>query len=187
MKAPAEDPSPKKLSLHLRSVSDDAVRQMAQNTIRPLLDEEARDEAEMRKWDNAPVGTAMPDGSIYAGRTTAGVPVYAMPEDEEKGRLMDLAHAQESAHQLKLSKAHGHDDWRLPAREELTLLFNNRAQIGNFFTKAIGWPCGAYWSAPDAGTGEIFGRYFPKGNEESVADFCGLTVRCVRSGPWRPD
>lgn len=183
----AENPSPKKLSLHLGSVSEDAVRAMAQNTIRPLLDEEARHEAERRRWDNAPVGTEMPDGSIFADRTSAGVPVYAMPEDEDKSGLMDLAHAQESARRLNHGKAHGHDDWRLPSREELTLLFNSRAKIGNFFTKAIGWPCGAYWSAPDAATGDISGRYFPKGNEEKVADFCSLVVRCVRSGPWRPD
>lgn len=35
--------------------------------------------------------------------------------------------------------AHGHDDWYLPAKDELTVVSENSSEIGNFDTSSSGW------------------------------------------------
>ena len=57
----------------------------------------------------------MRDGSIYVGISPEkNKPMYATPVE---------------AYVTKLD-AHGYQDWRLPTKAELRMLFNNRADIG---------------------------------------------------------
>lgn len=103
-------------------------------------------------------GDKMPDGTVYAGISPdTKQPMYAMPADEgtthvfcagispDDGKPM-LAMGTSTAVTFTFNearkvamgdatlKAYGHDDWRLPTKNELNVLFNNRAAIGGFDT-----------------------------------------------------
>ena len=87
------------------------------------------------------VGASMPDGSIYAGVSPdTGKPIYATPKDApmtvistRRGLCRNL-------------DAHGRQDWRMPTKAELNMLFRNRAAIGGFDTTGS-YPAGWYWSS----------------------------------------
>lgn len=86
------------------------------------------------------VGDKVPDGTIYAGTSPeTGEPMYAAPNDAPL--TMKWKDAMEFAAKFK---GHGHDDWRVPTRSELNVLFNNRAAIGGFNetgSRPNGWYC----------------------------------------------
>jgi hypothetical protein len=98
------------------------------------------------------VGDRMPDGTIYAGVSPdSGKRLFAAAADAP--RLMTFKDANHYAQTLE---AHGHKDWRLPMRAELTNLFNNRIEIGGFTMKPgsgnARWYCGndrCYWSCTE--------------------------------------
>lgn len=74
--------------------------------------------------------------------------------------------------------AGGRDDWYLPARDELSVLYENRAAIGGFDTS--GGPGSWYWASTEAGD-RALGRVF----DDSTATFTeakgmSFSVRCVR-------
>jgi hypothetical protein len=91
------------------------------------------------------VGDRMPDGTIYAGVSPdSGKRLFAAAADAP--RLMAFKDANHYAQTLEV---HGHKDWRLPTREELTNLFNNRAEIGGFTTKPGSGNARWYWSCTE--------------------------------------
>ena len=72
------------------------------------------------------IGIEMPDGTIYVGISPeTNKPMYAVPVDANL--LLTFNQAKEYASKLD---AHGYQDWRLPTKAELNVLFNNRADIG---------------------------------------------------------
>src|SRR5947209_19638573 len=73
-------------------------------------------------------GERMPDGSVYAGISPdTNEPMYATPADAPL--TMKWKQAMEFAARLD---AHGHQDWHVPTKSELNVLFQNRAAIGGF-------------------------------------------------------
>src|SRR2546425_3898208 len=90
-------------------------------------------------------GDRMPDGTVYAGISPeTGKPMYTTPTD---ARLtMNWEQAMEYATKVD---AHGHQDWRVPTKGELNVLFNNRAAIGGFNDTGR-HPGGRYWSSTEA-------------------------------------
>ncbi len=87
-------------------------------------------------------GTAMPDGSIYAGVSPdTGKPMYVTPKDAPLTLTFGAA-----AKYAKRLDAHGHRDWRVPTKAELNVLFQNRAAIGNLGTLGS-LPAPWYWSS----------------------------------------
>jgi hypothetical protein len=117
------------------------------------------------------IGDKMPDGSIYVGISSiSNVPVYAMPADATLA--MTFNEAMQYADKLN---AHGHEDWRLPSRGELNVLFNHRAAIGGFNP-------GVYWSVDQSYDDRVYTQRFSDG----YVDYDGhrdarMSVRCVRS------
>jgi hypothetical protein len=103
------------------------------------------DESKGHRPAKPEVGDKMLDGTIYAGISPdTNKPMYATPADASL--TMTFNAAQEYAAKLD---AQGHKDWRVPTREELNVLFNNRAAIGGFNVTGS-FPAGWYWSAsPD--------------------------------------
>jgi hypothetical protein len=168
------------IRLRFDGLSTAAARGISERTL-GLTPEDEAIAAQASAWTNPEAGQKMPDGSIYAGVAAGGEQVFTLPEDLDG--LMNFEKAQECAARLNRGKALGHDDWRLPTREELTLLFNNKARIAGLDSKKdIGWPVGAYLSSTPAGAGEVWGRYFPRGNEERVhCQINSLGVRYVRT------
>src|SRR5881227_3205499 len=84
-------------------------------------------------------GDWMEDGTIYAGISPdTHQPMYTTPKDErvnfflgrrEPKLIFTFSEALKHASKLKFC---GHKDWRVPTKNELNELFNNRAAIGGF-------------------------------------------------------
>lgn len=138
----------KKLRLHKRTLSNDDIAAMAQDT----LTNGGFVAAEIQPkdpgiGDNAVprIGAVMLDGTILAGISPeTGKAMYAVRVD---ARLtMTFNEAAYFAKTLNREKYLGHDDWRVPTKEELKVLFNNRAAIGGFNVSGSN-PVGWYWSA----------------------------------------
>jgi len=86
------------------------------------------------------IGQRMPDGTIYAGNSPeTGEAMYTTPEDARMNKSwwmrgsdpLTFTFNQARKYAAKLV-AHGHDDWRVPTRAELRVLFENKAAIGGF-------------------------------------------------------
>ena len=97
-------------------------------------------------------GDRMKDGTIFAGISPdTNKPMYTTPADARNRRWFGLAapeisftFARAQRHAARLD-ACGHQDWRVPSKDELNVLFNNRTAIGAF-DLAGPEPAGWYWS-----------------------------------------
>lgn len=75
-----------------------------------------------------------------------------------------------------LLKANGHNDWYLPARDELSVMFNNRSAIGGLDKKS-GTP---YWSSSEYTSFFAWSQEFSDGFQNGSLKNRPLHVRCVR-------
>mgnify|MGYP000448069620 CR=1 FL=1 len=71
---------------------------------------------------------------------------------------------------------HGHDDWYLPAQDELNVLYNNRASIGNF--DKPGFPL--YWTSSERDNTQAVFQRFTDGYQDGETKSGDQYVRCVR-------
>jgi hypothetical protein len=124
-------------------------------------------------------GHKMPDGTIYLGTSPdAGKPMYAMPADAPL--TMTFNKAAEYAKTVNSQKACGHDDWRLPTKNELDVLFNNRAAIGGFDLRGSD-PAGWYWSATPYDIWHPWCQRFSDGARSNFYKKDRSSVRLVRT------
>lgn len=65
-------------------------------------------------------------------------------------------------------------DWRLPSREELRYMYENRNRFGCFTPDH-------YWSSSQTRTGLAWNRNFVNGHETNSNEFYMLRVRLVRA------
>ena len=76
--------------------------------------------------------------------------------------------------------AHGHQDWRVPTKGELKVLYNNRAAIGGF-DESGSVPAGWYWSSShdfiDYGA---WAQRFSDGSQYDSFKGSDSSLRCVR-------
>src|ERR1700733_10948638 len=108
-------------------------------------------------------GDKMPDGTVFAGISPdTNKPVYATPADASL--TMNFNEAQKYAAKLD---AHGHNDWRVPTKTELNVLFNNRAAIGRFDISGSN-PAGWYWSASPYYRWTAWGQRFSDGCQDGL-------------------
>lgn len=75
--------------------------------------------------------------------------------------------------------AHGQTDWYLPARDELNVLYTNRAAIGGFNTSGS-FPAVYYWSSSEDDNNGAWYQRFGDGDQNDLSKLNGLSVRCVR-------
>ncbi len=73
----------------------------------------------------------------------------------------------------------GYEDWYLPARTELDLLWRNNAAIGGFTTNS-------YWSSTESNTSNAWRQDFDVGDQSSHGKTDLYDVRCVRRGNVAP-
>jgi hypothetical protein len=124
------------------------------------------------------IGAVMKDGTIYAGISPdTNKQIYASPTDASL--TMTSNQAQEYAQGLNLQKAHGQDDWRVPTKNELDILFKNRAAIGGFDVSGSD-PAGWYWSSSQGNEWNAWGQRFSDGYQVDCDEDGHSSVRCVR-------
>ena len=89
----------------------------------------------------------MPDGTVYAGISPdTHRRLYTTPED------VPFTWKFNDAQRFALDfKGYAHEDWRVPTKGELNVLFQNRATIGGFSETGSG-PVGWYWSSSQYNT-----------------------------------
>jgi hypothetical protein len=83
--------------------------------------------------------------------------------------------------------AHGHNDWYLPALDELDALYDNKnsGDLSSTFNESGSFPGGWYWSSSNAGFAARVQR-FSDGFQGSTGKDNSTSVRCVRKG-FPPD
>ena len=120
------------------------------------------------------IGAKMPDGSIFAGVSPdTGRAMYATPKDAP----LTCTFNQAGEYASKLD-AHGHQDWRVPTKAELNVLFQNRAAIGNFDTSGSS-PAGWYWSSSQYDY-NAWTQRFSDGDRYYRCRSIQSSLRCVR-------
>ncbi len=129
---------------------------------------EASDSAEVK------IGELRADGTIYAGISPdTRKPMYATPRDAPLTYTFDQA----NLYAARLD-VHGHQDWRVPTKNELNVLFENRAAVGGFNTSGSD-PGGWYASSSSEDrTGWI--QRFSDGFRLNSYKFYDSSLRCVR-------
>jgi hypothetical protein len=127
-------------------------------------------------------GDRMPDGTIFAGLSPeTGKQMFAMPADA--GVTMTFNEAAKYAKKLNAEKTFGHDDWRVPTKAELNVLFENRDKgvLKGTFNLAGSNPSGWYWAdAPYIDIGAYCQRFsngLPVFNDLRGGS---SSLRCVR-------
>jgi hypothetical protein len=122
-----------------------------------------------------PIGERMADGTIYAGTSPdTGEAMYTTPFDAKLTYTFNQARKYAAA-----LDSYGHHDWRVPTRNELNVLFQNRAAIGGFNISGLR-PAGWYW-ASSPGT-NLFGwaQHFSGWNLDYSTGTLVSSLRCVR-------
>jgi hypothetical protein len=123
-------------------------------------------------------GDKMPDGTVYAGVSPdTGKAMYTTPTDASL--TMTFNGAKKYAQGLNTQKAHGHDDWHIPTKAELNVLFNNRAAIGGFNVSGS-LPAGWYWSSSQDDVWTAWEQRFSDGAQDDYGKGGHSSVRCVR-------
>ena len=121
------------------------------------------------------IGDRMPDGTVYAGVSPdTNKPMYATPTDAPQ--TLKWKHVMEFAAKLD---AHGHQDWRVPTKNELSLLLSNRAAIGGFDESGSG-PAGWYWSSSQDSLTSACDQLFSVAVQDDYYELIGSSLRCVR-------
>ena len=78
---------------------------------------------------NTPAGGERPDGTIHMGISPdTGKQMYTTPTDAPLAYTFNAA--VKYVDELNRKEYLGHRDWRIPTKNELNVLFNNRAVIG---------------------------------------------------------
>jgi len=128
-------------------------------------------------------GDWMEDGTKYVGVSPdTGRPMYTTPADVPL--TMHWKAAMDYAAKLN---AHGHKDWRVPTRAELSVLYKNRneGRLKGTFNGTDGNSAGmnsagCYWSSAKNTRYGAWTQCFRDGNQDGVYRTLGLSLRLVR-------
>ena len=124
------------------------------------------------------VGDRMADGSIYAGISPdTGMKMYATAADASL--TMKWKKAMDYAAGLD---AHGHQDWRVPSKGELNLLWENRDKgaLKGTFNVTGSDPAGWYWSSTEVISNHAWDQRFSDGHLSWDFKNDASSLRCVR-------
>jgi len=158
------------ITVELSDNGDVTVHTNGNVKLRPAANDHAKPESTEPK-----IGDRMADGSIYAGTSPdTGKAMYATPADAPL--TMKWKAAMEYAAKLD---AHGHDDWRVPTKSELNVLFQNRAAIGGFDVSGSN-PAGWYWSSSQDYDYFAWAQRFSDGDQNYFYETSVSSLRCVR-------
>jgi hypothetical protein len=121
------------------------------------------------------IGEVMPDGTVYASVSPeTGKAMFTTAADAPA--TCTFNQAQENA--VKLD-ARGRRDWRVPTKDELNVLYQNRAAIGGFEEPGSD-PVGWYWSSSQFNEYIAWGQRFSDGHQDFSNKSNVSSLRCVR-------
>jgi|SRR5579864_1003539 len=120
-------------------------------------------------------GDSMNDGTVYAG-SLDGREIYTTPEDAKLTYTFN--EAADYAAKLNREKYLGHDDWRVPDKGELNVLFENRAAVGGFDESGDGTDA-SYWSSLRV-RDISWSQRFSDGKHSWNGQYINSSLRCVR-------
>ena len=121
------------------------------------------------------IGEVIPDGTIYAGVSPeTGNAMFTTAADAPA--TCGFHEAQEYAAKLD---ANGHLDWRVPTRDELNEMYQNRAAIGGFEESGSD-PGGWYWSSSQSSYRNAWAQRFSDGYQDISRKYYYTSLRCVR-------
>lgn len=148
------------------------------------------------------IGQVCSDGTVYVGVSPDGnLPMYTSAADEGTMRwanssvttgfnsntdgdgntagLVLLAGTYDAAQACHDKSDNGHNDWYLPALNELIVLYNNNGAIGGFNTS------NEYWSSSENSSNNAREVNFADGvTSNHNKGTSGFAVRCVRKQAW---
>lgn len=119
------------------------------------------------------IGRIMADGSIFAGISPdTGREMYLTAHDAP------LTYAfNDAADFAKSLTAHNQNDWRVPTKNELKVIFDNRAAISGFMTTDTpAW----YWSSTQETSYSAWAQRFTDGHQVQRGENMASLLRCVR-------
>jgi hypothetical protein len=125
------------------------------------------------------IGDRMRDGTILAGISPdTGKAIYTTGLDAINTRdwFDAKGYCEASGKPPALS---GHEDWRVPTKGELNVLFQNRAAIGGF-NESGSYPAGWYWSSSQGLDNTAWEQRFRDGGQYILNKDLRSSVRCVR-------
>jgi len=132
------------------------------------------------------IGDEVEDGTVYAGLSPdTGRAMYATPKDASGA--YDFNEAAGYAEDLG---AHGHNDWRVPSKGELNVLWENcdKGRLKGTFNKVHDAaadvrsdPTVWYWTSSRSFHVYAWSQRFSDGMTGNVGDMAGhASLRCVR-------
>lgn len=132
---------------------------------------------------NTTAGTDREDGSVFAGVTSDGKWIYAMPVD--LGFTANFNNAAKAVEKLNEKKALGHDDWQIPDLDTLKVLQRNqnRGSLKDTFNtsdKGSGLDLqGLYWSSTKDlnDSSHAYGLHFSDGTPDLIYKY-GFRLSC---------
>jgi cytochrome c peroxidase len=123
------------------------------------------------------IGAFASDGSIYGGESPdAHKPMYTTPADAP-----DPVSWSDANDYCSTLRSFGHDDWRVPSKKELEVLYENQKKEAlNETFKEIGDSAGWYWSSSESDGGQAWVQNFGKGTQNQDYQDNRSSLRCVR-------
>ena len=124
------------------------------------------------------VGDRMADGTVYAGISPdTGEKMFTTPDDAP----LTMKWKQAMQYAAKLD-AHGHQDWRVPTKGELKVLWENRDKgaLKGTFNVTGSDPAGWYWSSTEGDKDEAWQQRFSDGDQGWNYNFIDSSLRLVR-------
>jgi hypothetical protein len=125
------------------------------------------------------VGDRMEDGTIFAGISpNTGKQMFALAADASL--TMTFNKAKEYA--AEAADAKGNKSFRVPTKEELNVLFQNREKgaLKGTFNLTGSSPAGYYWSSTPYDGNSAWDQRFSSGDQNNFYRIYDSSVRCVR-------
>jgi hypothetical protein len=121
-------------------------------------------------WDNNKAAF------IKTGITSA---VTGQNNTESLAALNDGESPHEAARYCASLSSNGHEDWYLPAQDELDILYKNKDKIGHFDLSGTMLK-GYYWSSSEYTNQNVYIQRFSDGLQIHIPKTNTISLRCVR-------
>jgi len=123
-------------------------------------------------------GGIMPDGTVYAELSPdTHKPLYTTPADAPG--IYTWSKGEDYCRALQAS---GHQDWHVPTKDELNILYENRntGPLKGTFNETGSYPAGWYWSSSPVSDDHGWAQRFSDGYQYDNTRLGYSSLRCVR-------